>query len=96
MVLADIAGTTPPSPDDNREDFGFHHDYFDVKLVTLCADLWGWTPNQTLNQPETFLWDMLRYKNLTDEVRDPNNPIVYADPDVYEEQPESEAKRISL
>jgi hypothetical protein len=96
MVLADIAGTTPPSPDENRDDFGFHHEYLDVKLVTLCAELWGWTPQETMAQSEAMLWDMLRYRNLTHEVQNPDNPTVYVPPDTYEDQPESDVRKLSL
>jgi len=91
-----LAGTLPPSPDDQRDDFGFHHDYHDVKLVTLCADKWGWTPNETLAQSEAMLWDMLRYSNLAREVRDAGDTVRYAPPDAYEDQPESETRKMTL
>lgn len=94
MVLAQLADTTP-SPHD---DFGFHHDLADVQLAVFGAEMWHVLPypGGLFDQPESLLWDMVRYMNIRDEVRNPDNPTVYAPEDAYEEQSDGEAKRTTL
>jgi hypothetical protein len=92
-VLADLADTTPPPHDD----FGFHHDLASVQMAVFGAEHWHVLPypGGLFDQPETLLWDMIRYINLRDEVRNPDNPVIYAPPDAYEDQ-ETEIKRTTL
>ena len=93
-MLAELADTSPPS----RDDFGFHHPLPDIQLAVFGAENWHVLPfaGGLFDQPESLIWDMVRYVNLRDEVRNPANPTIYADPDVYEEQPESEVKKLTL
>lgn len=92
-MLADIADTTAPP----QEDFGFHHALPDVQLAVFGVENWHVLPyaGGLFDQPETLIWDMVRYINLRDEVRNPNNPAIYAPPDAYEEQ-QSEVRKMSL
>jgi hypothetical protein len=89
-ALADRA----PSPDD---DFGFHHALPDIQLAVFGVENWHVLPytGGLFDQPEALIWDMVRYINLRDGVQDPDNPLVYAPPDAYEEQ-ESTVKKMEL
>lgn len=93
-VLAEIADTSPPS----RDDFGFHYDLPDIQLAVFGVENWHVLPFEggLFDQPESLIWDMIRYINLRDEVRSPDNPVIYAAPDAYEEQPETDVRKLTL
>lgn len=92
--MAELADTTAPPQDD----FGFHHELDVVQLAVFGVESWQVLPyaGGLFDQPETLIWDMVRYINLRDAVRSPDNPTIYAPPDAYEDQPEGEAQRMSL
>lgn len=49
-------------------DFGYHNDPYLVSLCTICAEIWHYTPLETLAQPESMLLDMIARVNLKDAV----------------------------
>jgi len=63
-----IAGYLDPSPPIVPADFGFHHEWWLVKLCRICANNWHWTPDETLAQPLALVFDMIRDHNLQDAV----------------------------
>lgn len=89
-----MADTTPS----HNDDFGFHHELQDVQLAVFGVENWHVLPfpGGLFEQPETLIWDMVRYINLRDAVRDPNNPVIYATPDVHQEQPPTKVKKTIL
>lgn len=90
-----MAGHAPP-PD--PEALGFHHDDFCVELAVFGVEIWHVLPfaGGLFDQPESLIFDMVRWQNEHRRVTDPDNPVWYTDPEAYEEQPETEAKRLSL
>jgi hypothetical protein len=90
-----MAGTTPP-PD--ATGLGFHHDTFLVELAVFGVEAWHVLPfaGGLFDQPESLIFDMVRWQNENRRVNDPDNPTLYTDPDAYEEQPDTEVKRLSL
>jgi len=90
--LASIADITPP----RHDDFGFHHELQDVQLAVFGVEQWHVLPypGGLFEQPETLIWDMVRYINLRDAVRDPDNPTIYAPPDAYQEQQSTVKKTV--
>lgn len=92
-MLADMASTPAPP----RDDFGFHHALADVQLAVFGVENWHVLPytGGLFDQPEALIWDMVRYINLRDDVRNPDNPTIYAPLDAYEDQTD-DAKRMSL
>lgn len=93
-VLAELADpSTPP-----QDDFGFHHELDVIQLAVFGVENWHVLPyaGGLFDQPEALIWDMVRYINLRDTVRSPDNPTIYASPDAYEDQDEGEAKRMTF
>lgn len=93
-MLAELADTAPPS----QEDFGFHHPLSDIQLAVFGVENWHVLPfhGGLFDQPESLVWDMVRYINLRDTVRNPDNPVIYARPDAYEAQPETDVRKLEL
>lgn len=92
-----MAGQAPPPHDETTDDpFGLHWDIESVKLAVIGID-WGFLPfpGGFFDQPESLIYDVLRYKNKQAEIRDDGQ--VHAPPDMEQDQPITETvKRITL
>jgi hypothetical protein len=67
-----------------------------VQLAVFGVEHWQVLPfaGGLFDQPETLLWDMIRYINIRNGVED--SDAIFAPPDAYEDQPESDVRKITL
>jgi hypothetical protein len=95
-VYAEMANAIP-SPPECTDTFGLHWSKEDVQLAVYGVEEWHVLPfaGGLFDQPESLLYDMIRYSNKRREVL--GDGTIHAPPDAYEEQPfEEPVKRIQL
>lgn len=52
------------------EDFGYHNEQWVVDLCYTCAERWGWTPEETIQQNLDLVYDMMTRANIESALRD--------------------------
>jgi phage terminase large subunit-like protein len=95
-VYAEMANAEPPPPE-LTDSFGLHWSKEDVQLAVYGVEEWHVLPfaGGLFDQPESLLFDMIRYRNKRREVLD--DGTIHAPPNAYEDQPLAEqVKRTQL
>jgi hypothetical protein len=84
-VYAEMANAIPLPPE-LTDTFGLHWGKEDVQLAVYGVEEWHVLPfaGGLFDQPESLIFDMIRYSNKRREVLD--DDTIHAPPDAYEEQ----------